>query len=637
MDRRSLLAIVVTFLILLAWQAFFIAPKQRELARKKGVELREHERTDSLGAIEGGAAKAETLAAAAESDTMRAGAPKTGAAEFFLPGAEVAQESRITVVTDQVRIVLTSAGGEIESVTFPGFLKRDKLPAELIPPGAEGGMALSLLEEGQWKSTSHLVFEAFVDGAPAADSAEVVLGEGREKAEVIFKRSGPAGEYLEKRFAFSRRGYAMGLVIALRREGEMARTAAYSLGWECGLAVTEADPRQDVRRFAALGRVGDEFYQAPMIKFAKETRRPYEGTVVWAGARTKYFLSALITEPENRNTGTLALLGDRSKGFIGYSIGYPFRGDPRLVEDTFTWYMGPLDMKSLKGYGIGLEKTIDLGRLRFLSVGILKLMVWMGRFIPNYGVVIIILSILTKLLFYRLTHKSFRAMKDMQRIQPRLKEIQEKYKGDRDRLNKEVMKLYKEAGVSPLGGCLPLILQMPIFIALYNVLGNTIELRNAPFVSWINDLSSPDVLFAFGSKIPFLGSEFHLLPILMGGAMMYQSRLGGSPTGDAVPAAQTKMMNYLMPGIFTIFFYSMPSGLVLYWLVNNVLSIVQQYYVQKELDTEEAASLVMGGASGTTGGSSGSSTGAASDSGSAPGLDKNSNARNKKSIRRIWH
>jgi YidC/Oxa1 family membrane protein insertase len=204
-------------------------------------------------------------------------------------------------------------------------------------------------------------------------------------------------------------------------------------------------------------------------------------------------------------------------------------------------------------------------------------------------VIIIIVSALTKLLFYRLTHKSFKAMKDMQRIQPKLKEIQEKYKGDRDRQNKEVMKLYKEAGVNPLGGCLPLLLQMPVFIALYNVLSNTIELRRAPFVGWINDLSVPDTLFRWKASLPFIGSEFHLLPILMGGAMLYQSKLGGSPTGDGVPQAQTKMMTYLMPVIFTIFFYGMPSGLVLYWLVNNVLSIVQQYFVQKELEHEEAA------------------------------------------------
>jgi YidC/Oxa1 family membrane protein insertase len=175
----------------------------------------------------------------------------------------------------------------------------------------------------------------------------------------------------------------------------------------------------------------------------------------------------------------------------------------------------------------------------------------------------------------------------MQRLQPKIKELQGRFKDDKEKLNKEMMKLYKEAGVNPLGGCLPLLLQMPVFIALYNVLRNTIELRGAPFALWINDLSSPDVLFSFGATIPFIGSEFHLLPILMGGAMVLQTKLGGSPTGEGAPAAQTKMMSTMMPIMFTVIFYGMPSGLVLYWLVNNILSIVQQYYVHKEIEREE--------------------------------------------------
>ena len=589
MDKRSLLAIALTFVILLGWQALFVAPKQKELVRKRTIELREKQRADSIAALQHGAAEEETLSVARTDETVTTAPALTAA--FFLAGDETAPRTRITVATGTMKVVLSSRGGEVESVTFGDFKKKDGSPVELVPAEADGGLAIGLLQDGEWKKLSRLDFEAFVDGVPVVDGANVVLGEGRDTAQVLFRRAGPAGESIEKRLTFSRRGYAVGLSVALVREGAMASTGGYSLGWESGMASTESNLRLDQMKFAALGMVGGEFYQAPMTKFSKEARRAYDGTVVWAGARTKYFLSALITAKDNRSSGTLAFLGDRSKGYVGYSIAYPFRGDPRRVEDSFTWYIGPLDMKALKAYGIGLEKTIDLGRLRFMSVGILKLMVWMERFIPNYGVVILILSILTKLLFYRLTHKSFKAMKDMQRIQPKLKEIQEKYKGDRDRQNKEVMKLYKEAGVSPLGGCLPLVLQMPVFIALYNVLSNTIELRSAPFVSWINDLSMPDTLFRWKASIPFIGSEFHLLPILMGGAMLYQSKLGGSPTGDAVPAAQTKMMTYLMPVIFTIFFYGMPSGLVIYWLVNNVLSIVQQYFVQKELETEDAARL----------------------------------------------
>ena len=189
------------------------------------------------------------------------------------------------------------------------------------------------------------------------DSARVVLGAGRERAEILFKRAGPSGEYVEKRLAFSRDGYVVGVTIALRREGEMARSGAYSIGWESGLATSETNIKLEQMKFAALGMVGAEYYQAPLAKFSKETRRSYDGTVVWAGARTKYFLSALIAAKENRGSGTLALLGERDKGFVGYAIAYPFRGDPRQVEDSFTWYVGPLDMKSLKAFGVGLEKN----------------------------------------------------------------------------------------------------------------------------------------------------------------------------------------------------------------------------------------------------------------------------------------
>ncbi|HER43626.1 MAG TPA: membrane protein insertase YidC, partial [Candidatus Eisenbacteria bacterium] len=412
-----------------------------------------------------------------------------------------------------------------------------------------------------------------------------VLDERTPRATVAFVLDEPAGGRVEKRFTFSNAGHEVLLEIEIVREGGLRGTGAYALLWDCGLAVNEKDEAGDARQFAALGMVGQEYYQEAARKFSKEKEKLHEGMVMWAGARTKYFLSAVM--PENERSATLALLGDKEGNLVGYEMRYPFRGDPRLVKDLYTCYLGPLDMNALKSYGVGLERTIDLGRMRFLSVLVLRFMLFLKKFIPNYGLIIIILSVLTKVLFYRLTHKSTKSMKDMQRLQPRIKELQEKYKDDKERLNKETMKLYKEAGVNPLGGCLPLLLQMPVFFALFNVLRNTIELRGAPFALWMDDLSSPDVLFDFGVSIPFIGSEFHLLPILMGGAMVLQTKMGASPTGEAAPAAQTKMMTTMMPIMFTFFFYHMPSGLVLYWLVNNILTIVQQYYVHKEVDKEE--------------------------------------------------
>jgi YidC/Oxa1 family membrane protein insertase len=172
-------------------------------------------------------------------------------------------------------------------------------------------------------------------------------------------------------------------------------------------------------------------------------------------------------------------------------------------------------------------------------------------------------------------------MRDMQMLQPKLQVLKEKYKDDRQKLSQETMRVYKEAGVNPLGGCLPMLLQMPVFIALFSVLRNTIEVRQAPFFGWINDLSQQDVLFELPFSLPLIGSAVSVLPILMGASMLLQSKIGGSIAGPSSTTTQPKAFIYMLPIVFTFLFYRMPSGLVLYWLVNTVLSIGQQYYINK--------------------------------------------------------
>ena len=187
----------------------------------------------------------------------------------------------------------------------------------------------------------------------------------------------------------------------------------------------------------------------------------------------------------------------------------------------------------------------------------------------------------TKVLFYRLTHKSFKSMAEMQALQPRLTALKEKYKDDKKKLSEETMKAYKEGGVNPIGGCLPMVLQMPVFLALFNVLRSTIEVRQAPFIGWITDLSQPDVLFTMPFALPFVGANVSVLPIVMGASMLVQSKIGGSIAGPGGAAGQPKAMMYMMPIVFTVLFYNMPSGLVLYWIVNTVLSVAQQWYINK--------------------------------------------------------
>ncbi len=585
MDKRTVIAVLLTFVVLVAWQLLFVAPKQRELAEKrKAAEELERIRTDSLAAPE-----ERRLAEATDGDVVQRSEERPEAEE---PVSQVepafttaAPPVNITIRTGTMRVVLNSIAADIREVELLGFERMKDGNVQLIPDDGMGGLAVSLFDGASWRRITEAGYGVVVNGRNVVEDEEFVLSEEAPEAVVAFVLEHPDGGRLEKRFTLTNAGHEVRLDVEIEREGWLRGMSAYALLWDCGLAVNEKNEANDVRQFAALGMVGEEYYQEAARKFSKEKEKVHEGMVAWAGARTKYFLSAVI--PEERRSGTLALVGDKATNLVGYEIRYPFRGDPRFVHDAYVCYLGPLDMNELKNYGVGLERTIDLGRLRFLSVLVLRFMLFLKRFIPNYGVIIIILSVLTKILFYRLTHKSTRSMKDMQRLQPKIKELQEKYKDDKERLNKETMKLYKEAGVNPLGGCLPLLLQMPVFFALFNVLRNTIELRGAPFALWISDLSSPDVLFEFGFSIPFIGNEFHLLPILMGGAMVLQTKMGASPTGEAAPAAQTKMMSTMMPIMFTFFFYGMPSGLVLYWIVNNILTIVQQYYIHKEVDKEE--------------------------------------------------
>ncbi|MBN2184441.1 MAG: membrane protein insertase YidC [Candidatus Krumholzibacteriota bacterium] len=591
MDKRSFLAIAATFIILLVWQFLYIAPKQKESARIRALEMRDKEVADSLALLESGG-RENVLSA--EDETSPAG--RVAGKEESIPGEDLAGDEdlfssegsgtrkRFTVTTGKMIVELTNLGGEITSIELTEFERNGGGPVELVPEGAPGALSFSVEKNGRRTGFSGAVFDVTVNGRELLDGENIDLTGEMEKARIVFRKIGPGGGGVEKRLVFSEDGYEVGVAISLFREGGLREVSGYALSWESGIALNEKDRKWELRQMASLGKVGEEYYKEGTGKFGKTNKKEHDGMVVWAGARSKYFLTALIVDEQR--TSVLEMLGDRETNMAGYSIYFPLRGDPGRVDASFRCYFGPLDMHRLKDYGNGLERTIELGKLRFFSVFVLRLIMWMNGFIPNYGLIIIILSILTKVLFYRLTHKSFKSMKDMQRLQPKLKEMQEKYKDDKEKLNKETMKMYKEAGVNPLGGCLPLLFQMPVFIALFNVLRNTIELRDAPLGLWINDLSSPDVLFGFGFSLPVIGSEFHLLPILMGVAMVVQSKMGGSPTGDAGPAAQTKMMTTMMPVIFTFIFYGMPSGLVLYWLINNILSIVQQYYVHKSIEAE---------------------------------------------------
>ena len=244
------------------------------------------------------------------------------------------------------------------------------------------------------------------------------------------------------------------------------------------------------------------------------------------------------------------------------------------ASERYTLYVGPKELDILKSLGKGLERSIDFGYFGFISIPFLYVLHFFHRVSGSYGLDIILLTVLIKILMAPLTHKSYASMKQMQKLQPQMERLKERYSDDKEKLNKEIMELYKRNGVNPLGGCLPMVLQFPVFIGLYNALSTPIELRHAPFM-WIKDLSRPD-----WQSLPFNVGDWHLgipiLTILMGASMFLQQWLTPQQ-GD--PAQQRMMM--FMPLLFTFMFMNFPAGLVLYWLVNNVLTIGQQYLMMR--------------------------------------------------------
>jgi YidC/Oxa1 family membrane protein insertase len=289
----------------------------------------------------------------------------------------------------------------------------------------------------------------------------------------------------------------------------------------------------------------------------------------WIAFLQHYFLSAWVANPDETNR----FFGRRHPDgtyIFGYSGPVQAVAPGATGEWTSRFYVGPKDQRRLEQIAPNLNLTVDYGFLWWLADPLFRLLDWMYSLSGNWGLAIILLTVLVKLVLYPLSAASYRSMANMRRVAPQMKRLQERYADDRQKLSQEMMALYKKEKVNPLGGCLPMLLPMPIFIALYWVLFESVELRHAPFMFWIKDLSAMD--------------PFFILPLLMG-ASMYVMQLLAPAVGDPM---QQRMMR-LMPIMFTVLFLFFPAGLVLYWLVNNVLSLAQQWYVMRQYDAKHAA------------------------------------------------
>jgi YidC/Oxa1 family membrane protein insertase len=354
-----------------------------------------------------------------------------------------------------------------------------------------------------------------------------------------------AGSLITKRLDFRGDSYGIGVSLKIDNTSPMI-----------GLLVppVAAGPALGSYADVALALTTEGIEERTLTEIAEEQPSQYENAK-WVGFSGQYFASVVVSAAAP------------GRAVIAHAGETPYVQLDLPVTDgtaSFEVLLAPKDQKTLASAGHDLDRVLDFGLLWFVAVPILELMRLINRFVGNYGVAIIVLSVLIKIVTFPLNQASMKSMKKMQEIQPQLKRLQERHKDDQQAMQKEMMDLYKRHGVNPLSGCLPMLLQMPIFIGLWNALGQAIELRHAPFVSWINDLSAPDRLMIGSVGIP-------VLTLLMGASMLVQ-QLMTPAQGDP---NQRRMMMF-MPVIFTFFFINMPSGLVLYWFVSNLLAIGQQ-------------------------------------------------------------
>jgi YidC/Oxa1 family membrane protein insertase len=552
-EKRLLIAIVLSILVFVVWHFFFAG----EEVFKKSVP---EKKTPP-------AAKEQPIAPAPITKERE----KPASIEKSVSPAEVSQPSKtaktIVVDTPLYRVKISEMGAAFTSFVLKKYretaaensplkeLLSADVPLRTVVLGCSDN-SIPGLEEAVYTTDSNL------DTLTIRDHAR----------QVTFFWKSENGIKIEKTFNFSPQTYLIGLQVAVQNGSDQ------SLNGHLTLSLAGAVPKEK-SRYGFEGpsmMINNKMQQIQIKKIA--ANNTFTGKFTWMELQDRYFMNSLI--PKTPEDATVQLFLEPDQIIEEKYIQPQSAIQPGTVDQNdYFLFFGPMSMKILNQAGHDLGKALNFGMFDFIAKPCLWLMNWLYGIIPNYGVSIIILTLLIKILLWPLGSKSYKSMSEMKKIQPLMKEIREKYKNDRKKMNEEVMALYRTYKINPLGGCLPMVVQIPVFFALYRMLYQAIELRHAPFVLWINDLSAPDRLFRFNFAIPFMQPPYGIpvLTLLMGVTMLWQQKIS-PPMGDP---AQAKMM-MMMPLVFTVIFINFSSGLVLYWLVNNILSIAQQYYIQKK-------------------------------------------------------
>ena len=552
MEKRTILAFALSFLVLILW-SFLFNPSKDQVSKKGEAPETVASKTVSQSPETASAPHAAISKAPEKTKIMLA--PET-------------DEKEVVVDTPLYRAVFTNAGPTIKSFKLKEY-------RESIEPDSP---LIELINLQQDKADFLIIS---FDGASASQLEKTIYQVEHQKIRLesdsspknlVFHSSTSGGISISQTYRFYPDQYRIDLHIdVINQSGEIVTGA-----FVADIKALPPEGKQSYYSYVGIVLLLDDKLEEVKIKKASEPK-DLAGRIGWMAYEDDFFISAVIPDEPSKASfkGRLLPSGILEGTHMPPSISlHP----SERVSSSYTLYLGPRELGILKQLGKNLERAISFGWTDIIAKPLLYLLRFFNQYINNYGVSIILLTILIKILFWPLTHKSYKSMKEMQKLQPRMAKIREKYKNNKAQLNKEMMGLYKTYKVNPMGGCLPMIIQLPVFFALFRILGSAIELRQAPFMLWIKDLSAPDRLFNFPFSIPFMEPPYGIpvLTLLMGASMFLQQKMTPTP-GDPM---QAKIMMFL-PLIFTFMFINFPSGLVLYWFVNNILSIGQQYRIHR--------------------------------------------------------
>lgn len=554
MDKRSLLAIVLSLVILIGYQELISYLYPPPPPQEPPVP-----------------SAPSSVTPPNTPETLSSQSPGVPPAVLSTRPAAQPEEQEITVENAVYRAVLSSRGARLKSLIlkdYPGDPGEHSPPREMIRQGLGNTAPLEVRLEGDGRSLDDTGVIYALEDAPG--QGPIVLTVGKEERTIRFYGSLADGTPIAKVFAFAADSYGIQLDVQVGQAPP--DISALSLVWTENLNPSQTDDFYTT--YGPVALVGRKFvYKGASGLDEPESLGP--GQVRWAGFSDSYFLAAMMPPDGEGYRCVFRRVNNTARTILILPWAGKMRREDEasLASVSYTLYIGPKETQALNAVDPAFDRAIDFGWFHFIARPLISLLRLSHSLTGNYGLDIILLTVLVKLVFFPLSNKSFQSMAAMKKLQPQMERLRERYKDDRQKLNRETMELYKRNKVNPLGGCLPMVVQFPVFIGLYQGLMYAIELRQAPFFGWITDLSSPDRLGSLA--IPFVDPPgLPILTLFMGGSMLLQQWMTPMTTGD--PLQQKMMM--LMPVIFTVMFVNFPSGLVLYWLVNNVLSIAQQYW-----------------------------------------------------------